>query len=67
MTPQTGSKLTYDLDSITRNVPPSPGVFSLFSRSERVYVGEAEDVCAGLLELYFEDNPYAPASASRCS
>jgi hypothetical protein len=57
MTPQTANKFTYDLRTITRNVPPSPGVYSVFSGGECVYAGTADDICAGLLELYFESNP----------
>ena len=57
MTPQTANKFTYDIRTITQNVPPSPGAYSVFSGGECVYAGTAEDVCAGLLELYFESNP----------
>jgi hypothetical protein len=57
MNTQTCEKLTYDLNSITRKVPPRPGIYSIFSRNECVYIAESDDVCAGLLELYFEDNP----------
>jgi hypothetical protein len=57
MNAQTCEKITYDLNSITRKVPPSPGVYSVYSRNECVYVAESDDVCASLLELYFEDNP----------
>ena len=53
---QAANKFTYDLETITRNVPPSSGVYSVFSRSECVYVGESDDVCAGLLQMFFEDN-----------
>ena len=47
----------YTLDTITRNAPPMSGVYILFSRGTCVYVGESDDVCAGLLEAYYEDNP----------
>jgi hypothetical protein len=57
MAPQESSGLTYNLDTITRNAPPMSGVYTLFSRGKCVYVGEGDDVCAGLLEAYYEDNP----------
>ena len=57
MTPQASDKLVYDLNTITKNAPPSSGVYSIFSRAECVYVGTSDDVCAGLLEIYFQSNP----------
>ncbi|HSB82388.1 MAG TPA: hypothetical protein VLM91_26735 [Candidatus Methylomirabilis sp.] len=47
----------YDLQSITQHASPASGVYALFSPSECVYVGESDDVCASLLETFFEDNP----------
>jgi excinuclease UvrABC nuclease subunit len=57
MGPQDSNKFPYDLKTIIRNAPPRPGVYSVFSQAECVYVGNSDDVCAGLLEVYFEDNP----------
>lgn len=54
---QPPSKLTYDLDSITRNVPSVSGVFVIYSWDACVFVGESDDVCASLLEIYYEANP----------
>ena len=62
MTPQSASMFTYDIRTITRNVPPGPGAYSVFSRGECVYAGTADDVCARLLELYFESNPRLDAT-----
>jgi hypothetical protein len=57
MSQQAPGGFTYTLDTITQNVPPLSGVYALFSRGTCVYVGESDDVCAGLLEVYYEDNP----------
>jgi hypothetical protein len=57
MRPQDSNKFTYDLKTITRNAPASPGVYSIFAGAECVYVETSSDVCAGLLEIYFDDNP----------
>jgi hypothetical protein len=57
MTPQGSNKFTYDLKTITKKAPPSPGVYSIFAGAECVYVGTSNDICAGLLEVYFESNP----------
>jgi hypothetical protein len=54
---QAPGMLPYDLDTITRNAPPVSGVYAIFSPSECVYVGESEDICASLLEFFFEENP----------
>lgn len=54
---QVPGRYVYTLDTITRNAPPMSGVFMLFTRGTCVYIGESDDVCAGLLELYYEDNP----------
>lgn len=54
--PQAPGRFTYTLDTISRNAPPLSGVYTLFSRGTCVYVGESDDVCAGLLEVYYEDN-----------
>ena len=47
----------YDLDSITRNAPPTSGVYAIYSYETCVYVGEGDDICSGLLEIFFEANP----------
>jgi hypothetical protein len=57
MSQQAPGGFTYNLDTITQKVPPESGVYALFSRTTCVYVGESDDVCAGLLEAYYEDNP----------
>jgi hypothetical protein len=54
---QAANRFPYDLESITRNVPPRSGVYLVFSRAECVYIGESDDVCAGLLEISFGGNP----------
>ena len=51
------SRFTYDLDSITRNAPPTSGVYAIYSYDTCVYVGEGDDICSGLLEIFFEANP----------
>src|SRR5574341_2290463 len=50
-------KFAYDLHTITRNAPPTSGVYAIFSPSECIYVGASDDVCASLLEIYYEDQP----------
>jgi hypothetical protein len=47
----------YDHHSIIRNAPPVSGVYVIYSPSECVYVGESDDICASLLEIYYEGNP----------
>ncbi|HSB69994.1 MAG TPA: hypothetical protein VLT62_11730 [Candidatus Methylomirabilis sp.] len=57
MSPQPPGAFKYDLQSITKNAPPASGVYTLFSPSKCLYVGESGDICASLLETFFEDNP----------
>jgi hypothetical protein len=54
---QTPGKFAYTLETITQNAPVMSGVYMLFSRMVCVYVGASDDICASLLEHYFEDNP----------
>jgi hypothetical protein len=54
---QMPGRYVYTLDTITRSAPPMSGVYMLFCRGTCIYVGESDDVCAGLLEVYYEDNP----------
>jgi hypothetical protein len=54
---QSPSRLIYDLDIITRNVPPVSGIFMIYSWDACVFIGESDDICAGLLEIYYEANP----------
>ncbi len=54
---QTLPEFRYQLETITRNAPTISGIFMIYSRSRCVYVGESDDVCASLLEIYYEDNP----------
>ena len=51
------SHFPYDLDTITRNAPPTSGVYAIYSYDTCVYVGEGDDICSGLLEIFFEANP----------
>ena len=57
MSPQVPGAFKYDLQSITKNAPPVSGVYTLFSPSECLYVGESDDICASLLETFFGENP----------
>ena len=57
MSHHTPGKFTYDLHTIIRNAPPMSGVYAIFSHSECLYVGASDDVCASLLEIYYEDHP----------
>ena len=57
MSPPPTGAFRYDLQSITRNAPPASGVYALFSSSECLYVGDSGDICASLLETFFEDTP----------
>ena len=57
MAQQETKGFTYDLDTITRNVPPTSGVYAIYSYDTCVYVGEGDDICSGLLEIFFEANP----------
>ncbi|HSC72137.1 MAG TPA: hypothetical protein VLH58_12335 [Candidatus Methylomirabilis sp.] len=57
MSQQAPRGFTYDLDTITRNAPPVSGVYAIYSHETCVYVGEGDDVCSGLLEIFFEANP----------
>ena len=50
-------RLPYDLDKIIRNTPPVSGVFALYSRAECVGVGASDDICASLLQTYYEYDP----------
>lgn len=50
-------RYAYTLDTITRTAPPMSGVYMVFSRGTCVHIGESDDVCASLLEVYYEDNP----------
>jgi hypothetical protein len=54
---QPPKRLVYELDVITRNVPPVSGVFMIYSWDACVFVGESDDICASLLEVYYEANP----------
>ena len=57
MSLQTRTEFKYDLDSITQNAPPVSGVFMIYSWDACVFVGESDDICASLLEIYYEANP----------
>jgi len=57
MSQQAPSGFTYNLDTITRNTPPTSGVYAIYSYDTCVYVGEGDDICSGLLEIYFDANP----------
>jgi len=56
VTAKASVRFNYELYSITRNAPPLSGVDVIYSRAECIYVGESDDVCASLLEHYFEAN-----------
>lgn len=47
----------YELDTVTRNAPTISGIFMIYSRNRCVYVGESDDICGSLLEIYFDANP----------
>lgn len=51
-------RFAYDLHSITHYAPPLSGVYAIFSPSECLYVGASDDICASLLEIYYEDQPH---------
>ena len=57
VTGMASGRFNYELHSITRNAPPQSGVYAIFSRAECIYVGESNDICASLLEHYFEADP----------
>jgi hypothetical protein len=57
MIQQATEKFSYTLDTITRKAPVVSGVYTLFSRGECLYVGESDDICASLLQQYYEYNP----------
>jgi len=57
MSQRAPGRFPYDLDTITRNAPPTSGVYAIYSYDTCVYVGEGDDICSGLLEIYFEANP----------
>ena len=50
-------RFPYDLDTITRHAPPKSGVYAIYSREQCLFVGEADDICSGLLEIFFDANP----------
>lgn len=54
VTAKASASFSYELYSITRNVPPLSGVYAIFSRTDCMFVGESDDICASLLEHYFE-------------
>lgn len=58
MSHQAPGRLPYDLHTITQNAPPLSGVYAIFSPSECLYVGASDDICASLLEIYYEDQPW---------
>jgi len=39
---------------ISANAPRAAGVYGLFSGTECIYIGEAEDIFRGLMELLYE-------------
>jgi hypothetical protein len=47
----------YDPKSITLNAPPFSGVYALFAFGVCVYVGESDDICAGILEVCTRAKP----------
>jgi hypothetical protein len=57
MVQQAAGKFAYILDTITQNAPVMSGVYTLYSRGVCLYVGESDDICASLLQHYYEDNP----------
>jgi hypothetical protein len=57
MIQQATEKFSYTLGTITRNAPVVSGVYTLFGRGECLYVGESDDICASLLEHYYNYNP----------
>lgn len=47
----------YDSKSITLNVPATSGVYALFAFGVCLYVGESDDICGSLLEVYDRAKP----------
>jgi hypothetical protein len=47
----------YELPSIIQNAPTQSGIFAIFSWEQCLFVGESEDICASLLEIFYEANP----------
>ena len=58
MSQQAPGRLPYDLHTITQNAPPQSGIYAIFSPSECLYIGASDDICASLLEIYYEDQPH---------
>ena len=57
MVTQSPSSFTYELQSIIQNAPTKAGIFAIFSWDQCLFVGESEDICASLLEIFYEANP----------
>jgi hypothetical protein len=57
MSQHTPGTFTYDLHTIIQKAPPMSGVYAIFSRGECLYVGASVDICASLLEIYYENQP----------
>ncbi|HYL82378.1 MAG TPA: hypothetical protein VEU07_16290 [Candidatus Acidoferrum sp.] len=58
MVQQTTGRFAYVLDTITRKAPVMSGVYTLFSHEACLHVGESDDICASLLEHYYEYDPW---------
>lgn len=57
MAAETPRSFGYELQSIIQNAPTESGIFAIFSWDQCLFVGESEDICASLLEIFYEANP----------